>query len=462
MPMPKMKSLLLSPVVLLLAMLACAPAWGAPVQGVEVAVRNHEGRFVGGNLIDGDTATAWVGGGTGVGPGKWIEFTFPVPVRLESLKVANGHQGPGRFDKFRRLTRGVILYPDGTRRKFSLKPESGVQAVRLEPKIVNTFRIIITGVDPAAGDETMGKAKVAVSEMTVYGEVADGLAAETAAGEPEPVAGESELAAEPDRMEKAELAVKEKSADGAVSARAMGPSEKRPEPVSSRQSVAEKKPAPTVEAPSESKAEAKPAQKVVAKKAELRPAEAKKAAPKTASEPRKPVAPKAAPKKKTVAAKAKKAAAPKPKKAASGTISYLRPATEIPADKPLDMGVINPWLDLELVAGIKRFLSHLTTLSDAYPEGLSSAIRERERAAFLALQDASRKSKEFNHHHIAMLELIGLNFDKPEESGDAVAIHVHGPCRYYVGDRGYEFPVDAVFTLVRENGAWLVRDVRDK
>ena len=135
---------------------------------------------------------------------------------------------------------------------------------------------------------------------------------------------------------------------------------------------------------------------------------------------------------------------------------------EIPADKPLDMGEISPWLDLELVAGIKRYFSHLTTLSDSYPDVFASTVRERERKAFLALQESVRREKAFGDHHIAMLELIGLNFDKPVESGGGVAIRVHGPCRYYVGDKGFEFTVDTVVTMVRENGVWLISSVRDK
>ena len=174
----KLKIWLSSPAALLLALLVCVPALAgaaadAPVPGVAVEVRNHEGNFVGENLVDGDLSTAWVGGGTGVGPGKWIEFTFPGPVRLSALKVATGHQGKGRFKSFRRLIRGVILYPDDTRQKFTLKPVTGVQTVRLDPKTVGSFRVIITGVAPGAGDKAMGKAKVAVSEMTVLGEFVD-------------------------------------------------------------------------------------------------------------------------------------------------------------------------------------------------------------------------------------------------------------------------------------------------
>ncbi|WP_264983620.1 NADase-type glycan-binding domain-containing protein [Pseudodesulfovibrio portus] len=447
MPMSNVKPLLLGPAALLLAVLVCVPALGAPVDGVEVTVRNHEGSFVGANLIDNDPETAWVGGGTGVGPGKWIEFTFPADVRLDSLRVANGHQGKGRFDKFRRLTRGVILYPDETRQKFTLKPVSGVQTIRLEPKTVRTFRVIITGVAPAAGDEAMGKAKVAVSEMTVFGEIV-GAAGAGAAGEANLPAEVETAAGKPDPV--AQATPKPKG-------------EKVPGPIAKAKPAVKPKPAAKAEAGRTEPAEA----------GETAP---KKAAPVDKAEPVKPASKPAAktPPKKIAAKKIaaekpvskKSAAKPKPKakagNTAAGSVAYLRPVTEVPADKPLQAGVISPWLDLELVAGIKRFLSHLTTLSDSFPDVLASAIREKERGAFLSLQAETRKKKEFNNHHIAMLELIGLNFDKPVESGGAVSTLVHGPCRYYVGDRGYEFQVNALFTLVNEGGTWLISGVRDK
>lgn len=408
---------------LLLAILACAPALGAPVAGVVVMVRNFEGNYVGENLIDGDISTAWVGGGSGVGPGKWIEFTFPAEVRLESIKVANGHQGKGRFDTFRRMTRGVILYPDNTRQKFTLKPGPGMQTLRLEPKTVRTFRVIITGVAPAAGDEAMGKAKVAVSEMTVHGEVTG------SAGAGDSGDGSADLPVE--SVVKTKAVVK-------------------PNPVRNPKPIEKPKPVEKATPAVKPEQASRPGKSQVKKTGQaLTP---KKDAPEKA------VSEKAASKPKP------KKAAVRPKKAAvaSKGATYLRTASEIPADKPLDMGVLSPWLDLELVAGIKRYFSHLTTLSDSYPEVFASSIRERERKAFLVLQETVRKKKEFGDHHIAMLELIGLNFDKPKETGNGILIRVHGPCRYYIGNRGFEFLVDTLFTLVREDGVWLISSVRDK
>lgn len=160
--------------------LTCPPVSAGQISGVTVDAANHQGRYVPDNMVDGDPATAWVGGGKGIGPGKWIELSFEKPVTLDSLHVANGNQGRGQFKKFRRMIRGVVIYPDETRQKFTLRPDAGVQRVKLLPKTVDSFKIIITGVAPSSRDKSIGRAKVSVSELAVYGEVVEGDAAENA------------------------------------------------------------------------------------------------------------------------------------------------------------------------------------------------------------------------------------------------------------------------------------------
>ena len=161
-------------VLLLLTSLICAPVFAAEVEGLSVDVPNHQGKYVGDNIIDGDPATAWVGGGKGIGPGKYIEIDFPSPVALESLRIYNGNQGKNQFKKYRRITKGVILYPDETRQKFTLKPNPGEQKIKLKSVTADSIKIIITGVAPSSKDKTLGKAKVAVSEIKVYGTVTEG------------------------------------------------------------------------------------------------------------------------------------------------------------------------------------------------------------------------------------------------------------------------------------------------
>jgi len=376
-------------VLMLLMSLICIPAHAAEVADLSVDVANHQGNYLAGNLIDGDPATAWVGGGKGIGPGKWIEIDFPSPVALESLRIHNGHQHRGQFNKFRRVTRGVILYPDASRQKFTLKSTPGEQKIRLKPVTAGSIKIIITGVAPSSKDKAMGKVKVAVSEIKVYGTVVEGDEAK-------------EL--KPEKIK---------------------PSPK-PKPVSVTRK-AEPVPAPP-------KAEAKPA--------------AKK------TEPRKQ------------AQKPKKVASRKKSKivslASQPGITRLRAAAPVPADKQMAVGVISPWLDLEFVAQIKRYFALLTTLHDSYPDVFATDIRERERKALIVLQDQMRARKRFGKHHIAMVEHIGLSFDKPVLRDDSAMVRVHGPYRYYIENKAFEYPVDTLFSFGKEGGQWMINGVKDK
>jgi len=474
--------------LILALLLTCTPAWSAVIEGVRADAANEQPGLAAANLVDGDLSTAWAGGGKGVGPGKWIELTFPGPVRVEGLSVATGNQAKGRFDAYRRLTRGVIIFPDETRVKFTLEPAQGEQRVALEPKVAQSIRIIITGVDPAARDASLSDdAKVAVSEIRVLGtpesvSVAD-ADAETGASPAAPPAKAKQPEPKPEPAPKAEVkpapAPKPETKPEPEPAPAPAPKpEPKPEPRAEVKPevkpVPEKKAAPKVEAKPapepKAKPEAKPESEVKAKpqpepapKAE--PAPAPKAAPapekaaagKKAKPEQKPVAQKSAPKK-SVPKKAAPATVSAP---AGGAAARLRPAKEISSNAPLAMGQISPWLDLELVAQIKRYLGLLTTLHDSYPDLFAPAVRERERSAFLKLQDEMRAQGSFADHHIAMLEHIGLSFDRPVEESGRVTVRVHGPYRWYVGDKAWESIVDADIILIQEQGKWLILDVRD-
>lgn len=453
-----------------LGVLTCTPAMAAQIAGATADAANSQGAFVPGNLVDGDLATAWVGGGKGVGPGKWIELTFPAPVKLEALGIATGHQGKNRFGKFRRLTRGVVIYPDETRQKFTLKPTPGMQRIALQPKVAGSIKIIITGVEPGTGDASMGKAKVAVSEIRVFGEMDAAAVIATPDGGVDAVVEESPAVKEPEKSaEKSAEKAAGKKPKKATKKKAAPEVEVKPDPAAKADSVVKADLKPLKKQPSSTKPKAKvsPVKKTSSAKEPVAKVVDQPAVKKVA--PEKITAKKAAPKKKVAqktASKKKisknKNSARRPANQGGSTITRLRPVAEISPEKPLDVGAISPWLDLELVAEIKRYFGLLTTLHDSYPELFVSAIRERERAVFLKLQESMRAKKEFGGHHIAMLEHIGLNFDKPELKGDRALVRVHGPYRYYIDNRAYEFWVDTMVSLIREQGKWLIEDVRDK
>lgn len=118
------------------------------------------------NLMDGDSTTAWVGGGIGPGKGQWIELNFGVPTRVARLGIFNGNQAKGEFENFRRIRSGRIIYPDGIETQFWLRDEPGEQVVECRARPFKNLRIVVDDVFPK-GDVT-AKKKLAVSEIKLY------------------------------------------------------------------------------------------------------------------------------------------------------------------------------------------------------------------------------------------------------------------------------------------------------
>ena len=127
---------------------------------------------------------------------------------------------------------------------------------------------------------------------------------------------------------------------------------------------------------------------------------------------------------------------------------------------PVEIGTISPWLDLELVAQVKRYYALLNTLHDSYPDIFTTTVREEERKAFIALHDDMRKKKEFIQHHIAMVDAIGLNFDKPVEKGAVTTVRVFGLYRYYFTNTAYQARVDSGLIFRKESGKCLTEGVK--
>ncbi len=118
------------------------------------------------HLMDGDTTTAWAGGGYSPGPGQWVDLTFAIPTRVNKLGIFNGNQAPGQFNEFRRIRSGRIIYDDGVETQFWLRDEPGEQVIECRRKPSSTIRIAIDEVFPKG--ELTGKKKVAVSEIKLY------------------------------------------------------------------------------------------------------------------------------------------------------------------------------------------------------------------------------------------------------------------------------------------------------
>lgn len=447
---------------LALVFLSCAPALAGQIGGVTVDIGDFKEGFDGDRLVDGKTSTAWIGGGRSSGPGKWIELTFPAPVKLKSLSIANGNQAKGQFNKNRRVTRGFIKYPDESRQQFTLKDAPGIQKIDLNNTTAESIKIVILGVAPSSRDKSIGKAKVAVSEITVFGDMDESAVVEDVTEKEPVVVEEVEEKSKPTPLPNKKTEVKQKKAAPAPASKVAA----KPAEAQKKQAPVKPKAAPAAKpAPQTKPAKQAVKPKVTPTKTASKPKPAPK--PKTVAKPvAKPkTAPKAAPKKVAKASAKPSKAKPKPKATASASapgITYLKSAVPVPESKPFNLGQISPWLNLELVAQIKRYLGLLTTLHDSYPDVFVSTIRNKERATFIAFQDEMRASKKFGQHHMAQLDHIALSFDKPVITDEAATVRAHGPYRYYIGNQAYEFQVDAVFYLTVEDNKWLISAVQPK
>ncbi|EGB14687.1 hypothetical protein DND132_1479 [Pseudodesulfovibrio mercurii] len=146
--------------------------WGGAAWALNVDVRVSSFKvdlgleYAPGNLMDGDPATAWAGGSISSGEGQWMEFAFDVPVRVTGLGIYNGHQGPGQFEKFRRIRSGRVVYPDGSEFPFWLRDEPGEQVVKCPGKPFKSIRIVVDSVFPEG--VPLARMKLAVSEVKLY------------------------------------------------------------------------------------------------------------------------------------------------------------------------------------------------------------------------------------------------------------------------------------------------------
>jgi hypothetical protein len=157
---------------LLVLFLLAFSLWGGPALALNVDVRVSSFKvdlgleYAPGNLMDGDTSTAWAGGSISSGEGQWMEFTFDMPVRITGLGIYNGHQGEGQFEKFRRIRSGRVVYPDGSEFPFWLRDEKGEQVIKCPGKPFKSLRIVVDSVFPDG--VPLARMKLAVSEVKLY------------------------------------------------------------------------------------------------------------------------------------------------------------------------------------------------------------------------------------------------------------------------------------------------------
>lgn len=132
------------------------------------------------------------------------------------------------------------------------------------------------------------------------------------------------------------------------------------------------------------------------------------------------------------------------------------------SDKHLKAGVTDPQLPPEWVGRIQEYFARLTALDDALLDVFDPAIRQREQDALIVLTESMRRKKQLRKYQSATGNGGGLSMDKPIIRGGAAMMRVHGVYMYSSRGKSYEYPVNALFSLARVNGVWLINGVQEQ
>ncbi|MEF2145538.1 MAG: hypothetical protein V3573_08840 [Desulfovibrionaceae bacterium] len=434
-----MKSL--SAVFILLSLLVCPAA-----HALEFTVSSSSdfmaalGDFQASNLLDNDPATAWAEGVEGEGLGQWVLFEFGQELLLERLGFRNGWQREGDYEANNRPKDIRLVFSNGVERKLVLADNQPWQYFELNVR-TDSVRIVI--------DSVYERSSFLTYNRTCLSDVAFELAM---------LPGAAAIVATPVAPVVSELPP--------VDMQAMAPAEASPETNSAKpaaQPVAETAPANPV--PAESlKAEvvAEPERGAAPSISEL------PAVDMQAMGGRVP-APAEAP-----AVKEGDAVAPQAESAPTAVAEQkpeVEPLDELPA---VDMAAMSGEGPKRLAQGarpesqkraeqlVRDYYKLLVTLDDRYTELYSRRVRNDEVLMFEYFKEMQRQRNVFHLFRQALVDVDQLRFELAQVRNDRAEMHVTGGYTIYVAEKYYDVPVDALFTLVDEEGVWKVLDLKEE
>jgi hypothetical protein len=121
------------------------------------------------NVLDGDSATAWVEGAKGTGAGQWVKFDFGQAISLMRIEISNGYQkDKDFFANYVRVKSLEIDYSDGSHQTVELQDAQGIQVIDpsengTKPPQIQWIKFTILSVYPA-----YKFANAALSDIRVY------------------------------------------------------------------------------------------------------------------------------------------------------------------------------------------------------------------------------------------------------------------------------------------------------
>jgi len=101
------------------------------------------------NLVDNDSATAWIEGVEGPGIGEWVRFEFLEPVTLARIEIANGYQvDEERFEGNLRVRDLEIEFSNGATQVVRLHDSTDPQSISPRSKTAEWIKLTILSVYP--------------------------------------------------------------------------------------------------------------------------------------------------------------------------------------------------------------------------------------------------------------------------------------------------------------------------
>lgn len=121
------------------------------------------------NLVDNDPSTAWSEGGTGVGEGEWVSFSFVEPIKLAHLEIRNGDQRAESWETCNRVNELKIELSTGHSQIVSLDNKTGSQLVSFP--VQNVSKITLTIVSAYLAESIWNRSVTCLSDVLigVYG-----------------------------------------------------------------------------------------------------------------------------------------------------------------------------------------------------------------------------------------------------------------------------------------------------
>lgn len=102
------------------------------------------------NVLDGRWSTVWVEDAPGSGTGEWIEISLGQTRTIARIGVVNGYGKGPRYRENGRVRTAILTFSDGSIQQISLRDESDLQYISVQPVATSFVRLTIQSAYPGS------------------------------------------------------------------------------------------------------------------------------------------------------------------------------------------------------------------------------------------------------------------------------------------------------------------------